>query len=394
MALTKVTAAVLDGSLGTDWQADIKTADFNATNGEGYFVNTTSGSVTATLPVGTPGDEITFQDYSGTFDVNSINFTPNGSQKIQGVESDYSCSTKDATVRLIYQDDTQGWNGNNIVINPSTEDVHFLVVAGGGGGSGGYGGSPQGSGGAGGLRTSWGSLSGGGNSAENTIAITIGTNYTVTIGAGGSGAVNSDGQIGSPGGTSQFGTITTVGGGGSRNWSSSLPSGTGGSGGGQAYPSNGGPGAGTANQGFAGGSVTVNGPGAGGGGAGSAGSWAASPTFGIGGNGINIDITGSTVSYAGGGGRTLGTPPGGGGLASNGYSAGGNGTANTGGGGGGGANSGGNYTGGSGGTGVVVLRYSSGMSITIPGGLTATTSVVGSDKVTIFTAGTGNIQFT
>mgnify|MGYP001192405745 CR=1 FL=1 len=391
MALTKVTADVLDVSLGADWQADIKTADFNATNGEGYFVNTTSGSVTVTLPAGTQGDEITFQDYSGTFDASSINFTPNGSQKIQGVESDYSCSTKDTTVRLIYQDDTQGWNGNNLL--PAQENIHFLVVAGGGGGSSGYGGSPQAGGGAGGLRTSWGSLSGGGNSAENPIALATGTNYTVTIGAGGGGAANNSGYMAGTGGTSQFGTITTAGGGAARNWSTSAASGSGGSGAGQAYSTNGGPGSGTANQGFGGGAVTVAGPGAGGGGAGSAGSWS-SGSLGIGGNGINIDITGSTVSYAGGGGRTLGTPPGGGGQSAASPGAGGNGTANTGGGGGGGNGTGASYIGGQGGTGVVILRYPSSRSITIPGGLTSTTSVVGSDKVTIFTAGTGNIQFT
>jgi len=40
------------GRTGTvDWQTSIKTADFTAANGEGYFVNTTSGAVTMTLPL-------------------------------------------------------------------------------------------------------------------------------------------------------------------------------------------------------------------------------------------------------------------------------------------------------------------------------------------------------
>ena len=40
------------GRTGTvDWQTgDIKTGDFTAVSGKGYFVNTTSGGVTATLP--------------------------------------------------------------------------------------------------------------------------------------------------------------------------------------------------------------------------------------------------------------------------------------------------------------------------------------------------------
>ena len=39
------------GRTGTvDWQTAIKTGDFTAVNGEGYFVNTTSGAITVTLP--------------------------------------------------------------------------------------------------------------------------------------------------------------------------------------------------------------------------------------------------------------------------------------------------------------------------------------------------------
>ena len=33
-----------------NWQTTIKTGDFTAVSGEGYFVNTTSGAVTMTLP--------------------------------------------------------------------------------------------------------------------------------------------------------------------------------------------------------------------------------------------------------------------------------------------------------------------------------------------------------
>ena len=45
------------GRTGTvDWQTgSIKTGDFTATNGEGYFVNTTSGAVTMTMPSGSAG---------------------------------------------------------------------------------------------------------------------------------------------------------------------------------------------------------------------------------------------------------------------------------------------------------------------------------------------------
>ena len=62
-------------------------------------------------------------------------------------------------------------------------------------------------------------------------------------------------------------------------------------------------------------------------------------------------------------------------------------------GGGTGAGSGGgsgSYGSGSGGSGIVILRYPSGYTIS---GLSGTTTTVGTDRVTTFTSGTGNIQF-
>jgi hypothetical protein len=45
------------GRTGTvNWQTgSIKTSTFTATNGEGYFCDTSSGAFTANLPSGTPG---------------------------------------------------------------------------------------------------------------------------------------------------------------------------------------------------------------------------------------------------------------------------------------------------------------------------------------------------
>jgi hypothetical protein len=41
----------------------------------------------------------------------------------------------------------------------------------------------------------------------------------------------------------------------------------------------------------------------------------------------------------------------------------------------------------------VIVRYPAAITITIGAGLTGSTSTVGSDKVTTFTAGTGNVSF-
>ena len=93
---------------GTSWQA-VKTSDFTAAAGEGYFVNTTSGAITMTLPAGSIGNEIVFIDYAGTFDSNTFTITADGSEKIAGSTADLTVSTERAGNTLVYTDSTQGW---------------------------------------------------------------------------------------------------------------------------------------------------------------------------------------------------------------------------------------------------------------------------------------------
>jgi hypothetical protein len=94
---------------GAAWQA-IKTADFNVTVKEGYFVDTTSTTITATLPASpTIGDFVTFIDYAGTFDTNNFTVGRNGN-KIQGDASDLTVSVERAGLTLIYSGSSvQGW---------------------------------------------------------------------------------------------------------------------------------------------------------------------------------------------------------------------------------------------------------------------------------------------
>ena len=93
---------------GAAWQA-VKTASFNAVAGEGYFINTTSGVITMTLPA-TPtiGDFVSFIDYAGTFDTNNLTIARN-SENIQGSAADLTVSTERAANTLVYTDGTQGW---------------------------------------------------------------------------------------------------------------------------------------------------------------------------------------------------------------------------------------------------------------------------------------------
>ena len=236
-------------------------------------------------------------------------------------------------------------------------NVSTLVVAGGGGSGYAYGGG----GGAGGFRT------------DASHAVT-GQAYTITVGDGGTGKTSSASPTyGADGGDSIFNTITSTGGGGGGGAIDTTLSATGrdgGSGGGSGLsgtvtdagdgntpstsPSQGNDGT----LGFEAGTVGGNAGGAGGG-ATASGSAGSSGQGGNGGAGTSNDYrTGSGVVYAGGGaggsgttGGTGGTGGGGNGTTTNGVA----GTDDLGGGGGAGSNASGN--GADGGSGIVVIRY-------------------------------------
>jgi len=93
---------------GTSWQA-VKTSNFTAAAGEGYFINTTSGAITMTLPAGSIGSEIVFIDYAGTFDTYALTIAADGSEKIAGSTADLTVSIERAGNTLVYVDSTQGW---------------------------------------------------------------------------------------------------------------------------------------------------------------------------------------------------------------------------------------------------------------------------------------------
>ena len=384
------------------WETGIQTANFTAASGKGYFVNTTSNTVTVTLPSGSAGDEIHFTDYASTFDTNKIAFSQASGQKIQGRTTPAKNQTENAVVRLIYQDDTKGWTADNLTDDPPSFDIHYLIVAGGGGGAYGATGS-GGGGGAGGYLTNFGGTA---------ISLQPSTNVAITVGTGGAGKTNaSGGGQGVNGTASSYGSsLSTAGGGGGGYDGSSQPGKDGGSGGGGG--GNGGAtnssGSGntpstTPSQGNDGGlaspHVSTQWAGGGGGGIGAAGGNGAANDPGNGGGGTTNSITGASVTYAAGGGGgswNSGTSNGAGGSSiggngGKGAANGTNGSAYTGSGGGGGQDG----SGGNGADGVVILRYTGGTLSTTSGNLTTShlnTTISGTTKYTRFTGGSGNIQ--
>ena len=93
---------------GVSWQA-VVTGNTTMVSGRGYFVNTTSGAITMTLPASPSlGDYIRIIDYAGTFDSNTCTIGRN-SQKIAAASADMTVTTERAGLELVFTDSTQGW---------------------------------------------------------------------------------------------------------------------------------------------------------------------------------------------------------------------------------------------------------------------------------------------
>ena len=431
MAQTKVKSELIEGGLGTDWQSTIQTSNFTAEAGKGYFVDTSSSTITVSLPAGTSGDEIFFADYSSNFDTNSILFSANGSQKILNSTDQKQCMTKNFLVHFVYQNDTKGWTAENLA------ELSFsaqLLIIGGGGAT---------------LKNAGCGGGGAGGVLQGTLTLNPGTAIGVTIGAGGTGDT---GSYPSTGGSAQQGNDTSFtidpngtpisytadGGGKGGGYNVAGQNGGSGGGGGGSIANGSNTAAGTSTQnnithsfgtltgsGNSGGVNNSNGyDGGGGGGAGGAGtnsSFQGGGTwqYGHGGDGgVGIvdtilttteatnnsvgEVVSSSVYFAGGGGGgtegTQATSPGTGGHGGGGNAfpsqtapvAANNGGTNTGGGAGGsGVQS--TQNGASGGSGVVIMKLVGKAGVTFTNTGSPTLFDKGSDKIVIFKS-SGTIQ--
>ena len=324
-----------------------------------YFVTANVPAAISSLAGGTLANVVILDLYNRTTNALSFNI---GNAAAGGITSQIG------NIRVHTFTTTGSFTANSAIT------IRYLVVAGGGGG-----GSDMGGGGG-----------AGGYLAADTYVLPAGT-YTITVGAGGAGALAGAAQAAASPGTNSsivggaVSIIATGGGGGAschdRSTSPALSGGSGGGASGGAVTG----GNGTTNQGFPGGNSGIQWYMAGGGGAGGRGY----SNAGHGGNGLYNDITGTGYYWAGGGGGSGYTSIGGngglgggggggvgsttGGSGINNGSAGGGGApnaqtntpggaagANTGGGGGGGAHYNATNSGGNGGSGIVVIRYTIG----------------------------------
>jgi hypothetical protein len=280
------TASGFGATGAVSWNTTVKTGDFTAVAGEGYFVNTTSGAITVTLPSSpSAGAVVGFKDYAKTWDTNNCILNRN-SEKIGGSTNNATLSTEGLAVTLVYIDSTQGWLVTDDGLQSQADTNPFMVATGGtitccgnfkihtftgpgtftvcktatcaannvvdylvvaGGGSGGMA-DIGGGGGAGGFRMSNDLCMPAPTTSPlaNPTGITItATAFPITVGAGGAGTASpSSGAVSNSGGVSTFSTITSAGGGGGGAAGNPSPSPTngggltGGSGGGAGYRCN------------------------------------------------------------------------------------------------------------------------------------------------------------
>jgi hypothetical protein len=95
------------GAGGLTWNIANANATMSASNG--YFIDTTGGAITMTLPASASlGDTIRINDLAGNFGNNSCTIARNG-HLIQGIADDLEANTAQASFGLVYSNSTYGW---------------------------------------------------------------------------------------------------------------------------------------------------------------------------------------------------------------------------------------------------------------------------------------------
>ena len=119
------------GRTGTvDWNTTPKTTGtFSAVSGDGFFLNTSGGVITANLPAGVAGAIVSFADYASTWQTNNVTVVPNGTEKINGVNANAILSTQGQSITLIYVDSTQGWINTMDSTSNVTGNIPFLTAS-------------------------------------------------------------------------------------------------------------------------------------------------------------------------------------------------------------------------------------------------------------------------
>lgn len=95
-------------TVGDYQRVDISSSQTVVAN-RSFWVNTTSGAVTITLPASpNQGDFVKITDVAGTFATNNCIVNPNGGRIMRQADT-MTISTNGASIRMVYYDATRGW---------------------------------------------------------------------------------------------------------------------------------------------------------------------------------------------------------------------------------------------------------------------------------------------
>jgi hypothetical protein len=110
VALAAGATATGFGRSGTvNWDSTIRSSNFTAVSGNGYYLDTSAGVVTVTLPASpATGDIVAIKDWSSTAATNNITIGRNG-QKIEGNTTDGAINVHGDAQTLVFSGASRGW---------------------------------------------------------------------------------------------------------------------------------------------------------------------------------------------------------------------------------------------------------------------------------------------
>ena len=120
--LSSSTVSLPLGVGGTDWSSAVKSSNFTAEANKGYYLNTSGGVITVTLPTSglQTGQIVSLVDVTATADTNKILINPNGN-KLNGELFDLEITSERSGLQLTYSGSTYGWIATETANETSTQ---------------------------------------------------------------------------------------------------------------------------------------------------------------------------------------------------------------------------------------------------------------------------------
>ena len=114
-----------------NWSSTIRSSNFTAVSGNGYFCDTSSAAFTVTLPANpSVGDIVAIKDWSSTAATNNITIGRNG-QEIEGNTQDGIINVHGDAQTLVFSGTSRGWMVVNSGLLEGIQNPQFVSATGG-----------------------------------------------------------------------------------------------------------------------------------------------------------------------------------------------------------------------------------------------------------------------